>query len=139
MSAFACCHQLTFGEVKKIRFISPIGQDPAGTVKSGNNSLRKYLEIARMSVIPLRRDCPASKIADTLVDCVEFRTVVVLSPQANNSVKGELVCSRSPVFANFTTGLMRASRCYSITSPQSPPSSTQKKFPPSAFPPSVRR
>jgi len=42
-----------------------------------------------MSVIPLRRDPPASKIADTLVDRVEFRTVVGLSPQANNSVKGD--------------------------------------------------
>ena len=34
------------------------------------------------------------------VDRVEFRTVALLSPQANNSLKGELLCSRSPVFAN---------------------------------------
>jgi len=42
-----------------------------------------------MSAIPLRRDSPTSKIADALVDRVEFRTVALLSPQANNSLKGD--------------------------------------------------
>jgi len=119
----------------KVRF----ADKPPGTAKSRNDSLREYLETTRMSAIPLRRDFPASKIADALVDRVEFRTVALLSPQANNSLKGELLCSRSPVFANSTTGPMRASLCSSTTSPRSPPPSTVKKFPASAFPPSVRR
>jgi hypothetical protein len=86
--------------------------DLTGTAKSRNDSLRKYLEITRVSAIPLRRDSPASKIADALVDRAEFRPVALLSPQANNSLKGELPCSRSPLFANSTTGPMRASLCY---------------------------